>query len=137
MRSRLNGYFRILTPVIAALGLAACPADSIDGRFLPSCPAFAGDSVTLENGTFVWDKFTDEVVIDSAGNKVDNFPDHPVKGTYSVDGQRVIFQTDASLRPDFSHWVESGGELYLLTNDEMRQWNDSGAIPRCALIFSE
>ena len=135
MRITLNTYLRILALGLAVLGLTACPAESLDGRFAPSCPAYAGDTLTIAGDTFEWDKFTDEVVIDSAGNKVDKFPRHPVTGTYSVDEEQLIFHGDAGIKPDFSYLAKSGDNLYLLTDAEFTQWTNTGTIPRCALIF--
>lgn len=135
MRIRLNSYLKILAPGIAALYLAACQTQSMDGHFAPSCSAYAGETLTINDGTFEWDKFTDEVVVDSAGNKADQFPQHPVTGTFSIDGQQLVFQSDAGIKPDVSHLVQSEENLYLLTDDELGQWSNDGSIPRCALVF--
>lgn len=135
MRTRMIDYLSLLTPGVVVLGLAACPAESLDGHFLPSCAAYAGDTLTVKGGTFEWDKFTDEVVVDSAGNKIDKYPQHPVKGSYSVDGQRVKFESDAGVEPGFSHLLEFADDLYLLTDREYSAWIETGTIPRCALVF--
>jgi hypothetical protein len=135
MRTRLNSCLKILTQGIAALCLAACQTQSMDGRFAPSCPAYAGETLTIDDGTFEWDKFTDEVVVDSAGNKIDKFPQHPINGTYGIEGEQLVFQSGAGIKPDFSHLVQSGDDLYLLTDEELGQWTNDGSIPRCALVF--
>jgi hypothetical protein len=131
---------RIISALFIASGallLSACPANSLEGDFSPSCMAFAGDTIALKNGKFAWDKFTDQVRIGADGKKVDQFPDHPVKGTYTTEEHRVTFHPNSGLQPDFSYWVAVDDDIYLFTADEMQEWQATGAVPRCALVFSQ
>ena len=75
-----------MTALLAAL---FCGCVSHDGTYLPGCPAYAGNSIKLSDGQFVWEKFTDSVVLDDAGNVVNQFPGYPLQGSYRVAGQVV------------------------------------------------
>lgn len=133
----MNHQKHAIVLAAAILVLAGCPAHSIEGEFRPSCMAYAGDSISLHDGEFVWDKFSDQVRVDNDGNRIDQFPDHPVKGTYVVDGQRVTFSSESGVLPQFSYYLEFEQRVYLLTADEMQEWRNSGAVPRCSLVFAE
>ena len=58
--------------IVITIILSGCPASSMEGQFLPACPAYAGDSISLSNGRYEWDKFTDMVNVDADGSIVDN-----------------------------------------------------------------
>lgn len=113
--------------------LAACKSD--EGVFLPDCIAYAGDSVELRDGRFEWDKFTDEVEVDSAGNVIDQFPEYPRAGTYEVDGKRIVMTGDDGNVLARMHLAQVAGKTYLLTSAEHSAWQSSGETPNCALVL--
>lgn len=116
---------------LLAVLLAACKPT--DGSYSPRCPAFAGDRVELHDGTAVWEKFTDEVRLDAAGNVVDPFPGYPRRGSFVTnDGKVTIhFPDDGSERVYFIH--EYRGDVLLLTVAEQEEWDRQGSIANCAL----
>ena len=120
----------------ASLSLCAgCATDSeFVGTYAPSCVAFEGNTIVLSGNTFTWDKFTDEVTVDDAGNKVDPFPGFPVRGTYSVEDDVVSLTTDVGDLAAELHLVRRPGQLYLLTADEFEAWQQDGTVPNCALL---
>ena len=81
----------IVTLAVSVLLLAGCV--SHDGTYSPACIAYAGSKITLSDGEFVWEKFTDEVVVNDAGETVDRFPGYPMRGTYRIYGQRVLMES--------------------------------------------
>lgn len=113
--------------------IAACKSD--EGVFLPDCIAYAGDSIELREGRFEWDRFTDEVEVDSAGNVIDQFPDYPRAGTYVVDGQRVVLVGEDGNVLARRYLVPVGERIYLMTSDEHSSWQSSGETPNCALVL--
>ena len=123
--------------LIACLSLAAgCAADrKFSGTYVPSCVAYEGDTIVLSDGTFTWDKFTDEVTVDDAGNKVDPFPGFPVRGTYRIEGDVVSLVTNVGELAAELYLVERPGQVYLLTADEFAAWQKVGAVPSCALLL--
>ena len=67
--------------LIAAL-LFGCV--SHDGTYLSECVAYEGSSIKLSDGQFVWERFTDSVVLDDAGNDVNQHPGYPLQGSFRV-----------------------------------------------------
>ena len=122
---------RIATALVLALLLSGCKA--IDGNYVPSCTAFAGSEIRLADGRFVWDKFTDQVVVDEQGNKVDQFPDFPRLGSYTVSKDVVTLRPDAGDSETF-HLLRQEGAVYLLTDTEKSTYDATGERPRCALM---
>ena len=47
---------RLFAIILLAGALSACK--SLDGVYLPGCPAYAGDRIELDGHSFTWDKFT-------------------------------------------------------------------------------
>lgn len=115
----------------ALLALAGCAAQ--EGTFSPSCPAFAGSLLELKDGQFTWTKFTDEVVVDADGKKVDRFPGFPLTGTYRVDGDEVSLTTSTGESLDRFYLHEVGDELYLYTAKEFDHLEKTGEAAKCAL----
>jgi len=123
----------LLTSLACAAGCAA--NDHVAGTYGPSCVAFAGDTIELADGRFTWDKFTDEVTVDDAGNTVDPFPGFPVRGTYTVEDDVVSLVTNVGeLAADF-HLVRRPDQVYLLTAAEFDAWQQDGTVPKCALLL--
>ena len=95
--------------------------------------AYAGNKITLGEGSFVWEKFTDAVVVDDDGNVANQFPGFPLQGRYEIDGQIVQMNTAAGDSLDKMYLQESSGQRYLLTEDELAAWEQSGKRDDCAL----
>jgi hypothetical protein len=109
-----------------------------EGTYAPGCMAYAGDKITLSDGSFVWEKFTDAVVVDDDGNVVNQFPGFPSQGRYQIDGQIVQMNTTAGDALDNMYLQESGGKRYLLTEDEFAAWEQTGKREDCTLqLISE
>lgn len=123
----------LLLPAIAATFLVACA--SHNGVYAPDCIAFAGDRIKLDNGTFVWDKFTDQVRVNDAGEVIDGYPDYPVSGRYELDGTRIAFQASTGKELADRYLVERNKQIYLLTAEQNDAWTDTGAIASCALML--
>jgi len=104
-----------------------------EGTYAPGCMAYAGNKITLGDGRFVWEKFTDAVVVDDDGNVVNQFPGFPLQGRYHLDGQVVPMSKSTGDALDKMYMQESGGKRYLLTEDEFAAWEQSGKREDCAL----
>lgn len=116
----------------ATATLAAC-ASTVDGVFEPACIAYEGDTIEMVDGRFEWRRFTDQVMVDDDGNRIDPFPDYPIAGKYSVKGERVTFVPDGSAAPRERYLLEYRQALYLLSYDENEAALDTDIIPSCAL----
>ena len=126
---------RRLSATVCLFTAAVTGCASIDGVYQPDCAAFEGDVVTLKSGEFVWERFTDAVEIDADGKRIDPFPDYPIQGRYSRDGDRLELVTNdgRTLEPMFTY----GGRAtpgYLLTADQYRTLIDGGQHGRCVLV---
>ena len=121
------------TVCLFAVTVTGCA--SIDGVYRPDCVAFEGDVVTLKSGEFVWERFTDAVEIDARGKRIDPFPDYPIRGRYSRDGDRLELTTNdgRSLEPMFTYGGRAA-PAYLLTAKQYRTLIDGGQHERCALV---
>jgi hypothetical protein len=109
--------------------LAGCA--SYDGTYSPDCIAHAGDRITLDNGRFVWDKFTDQVLVNDAGEVVDMYPDYPLRGRYRLEGDTVHFESYSGEPLPVMHLQREHEKTYLLT-DKQRQ---STTRPKCPLLL--
>lgn len=123
-----------LSLLAAALSLASC-ASTMGGQFEPACIAYEGDSIEMVEGRFEWRRFTDQVMIDDDGNKIDPFPDYPISGTYTVQGKRVTFVPDGNAETRERYLLEYRQALYLLTYEENEAALDTDIIPSCALVL--
>lgn len=121
---------RIVTTLALILLLSGCKA--IDGTYLPSCVAFSGSEIQLADGRFVWKKFTDQVVLDEQGNKIDQFPGFPLEGDYKVSGDVMTLTPDTGA-PESFYLLRDEPDIYLLTAREKAGYDASGERPRCAL----
>ncbi len=122
----------ITIPLVAAV-LAGCV--SHDGTYAPSCVAFAGNEITLADGNFIWEKFTDEVVIDDSGKVVERFPGYPLRGTYRINGQTVRMTKGDGTAMENMYLHRHEGERYLYTAEQFEQWQATGASADCALVL--
>jgi hypothetical protein len=126
---------RLPAAFVLAATLAACASPS--GVYAPDCIAYAGDRIELDDGRFAWDKFTDQVRIDEAGQRVDRYPDYPVRGRYLIEDDRITFiaETDVSL-PEL-YLVRRGRQHYLLSTAQYATWQETGDFANCALILGD
>ena len=124
---------RNLAIVVLACLLAAC--NSHEGFYSPACIAYAGDKIELSNGQFVWDKFTDALIVDEDGNLVDQFPGYPMRGTYQIDGETVTFALTSGEAPENMYLRQDGDRHYLLTTAQFEEWQSTGKYADCALIL--
>ena len=83
---------RITSIALTAALLFGCV--SHEGTYSPDCIAYAGSNNRLGDGQFVWRKFTDSVVVDDAGEVVNQFPGYPMRGIYRIDGQTLYIESD-------------------------------------------
>ena len=108
----------------------------MDGTYHPGCPAFEGDEITLQDGRFTWDRFTDQVIVDADGNVMDQFPDYPRYGQYEVDGDELRLQIDGKSAVATLHIRRVGERVLLLNNENLAQWERTGEYPECALTLA-
>ena len=123
--------------LFAFLGLCSGCATSpnIAGRYSPSCVAYEGNTIELTDSRFTWDKFTDEVTVDDAGNTVEPFPGFPVRGTYAREDDVLRLTTDVGELAAELYLVHRPDQVYLLTEAEFAAWQQDGAVPECALLL--
>ena len=125
--------------IIASIGLCLllCGCATHEGIYQPSCAAYAGSEIKLDGGRFTWAKFTDEVLIDADGNKVEQFPGFPLRGEYSKTGQQIALISSDSGALEAMFLMPNNGALYLYTVDEMDRFETKGVRPECALKLQE
>ena len=119
--------------LLAGCALALSGCKPYDGLYAPSCAAYSGSEIRLEDGRFFWSKFTDQVVMDEQGNTVDPFPGFPREGTYAVDGKTITLTPSSGEALDTLYLVSDGADVYLLTSAENAEFAAGGELPRCAL----
>lgn len=119
--------------VLCATLLTACA--SHEGTYSPACIAYAGDSIELSGNHFTWDKFTDQVIVNDAGEKVDQFPGYPMRGRYKIDGQKLILDPDTGEAPPDLYLQREGSDYYILTVEQFKEWQETGDRDDCALIL--
>lgn len=124
-----------LVTLIAVASLAACV--SHDGKYSPACQAFAGDRIELRQGQFVWEKFSDSVVVDSYGTVVNQYPGYPVRGNFHTEGRKVSMESNTGEALAEMYLVRQGGRHYLLTSEQHAAWKETGRLVDCALALGE
>ena len=122
---------RIYALLCVSATAAACAQH--DGTYSPACLAYVGSEIKLDDGRFEWTKFTDQVIVDDQGERVNQFPGFPVSGTYRVDGQSVFMTSSdgRAMEPMYLH--QRNGETYLYTAKENETSKASGEPPKCPL----
>lgn len=121
-----------ITVLIACL-LTACV--SHEGIYSPGCAAYAGSNIELQNGRFIWEKFTDSVVVDDEGEIVNQFPGYPMQGGYRIDEQAVIMETAAGEALANMYLHQRGERRYLLTAEQNEAWKKTGEYSDCLLVL--
>jgi hypothetical protein len=122
---------RPLLACLVATLLSACV--SHEGTYLPGCAAYVGSKITLSDGRFVWEKFTDEVIVDDDGEKVNQFPGYPLRGSYRIDGQLVRMKSAAGAAMPPMFLSRRDEQRYLMTVDEFSAWEKTGTYGDCTL----
>ncbi len=120
------------TTLIVCL-LAGCV--SHEGTYSPACIAYAGSEIKLDNGQFVWEKFTDSVVVDNDGQIVNQFPGYPLHGAYRIDGQTVYMDSASGESMENMYFRRHDDRYYLLTAEQFEAWEKTGEYAECALML--
>ena len=108
---------------------------SHEGTYSPDCIAYAGSNISLHDGQFVWEKFTDEVVVDDAGEVVNQFPGFPMRGSYRIEGQTVYMESDGGESLEHMYLQRRDTRQYLLTAEQFEAWEKTGKDADCALML--
>ena len=124
-----------ITTVLAAGLVAGCV--SHDGTYAPSCIAYAGSEITLTDGRFVWEKFTDEVIVNDDGEVADRFPGYPLKGTYRINGQIVVMTSADGEAMENMYLHRRDADSYLYTAEQFEHWKKTGEHAECALVLDK
>lgn len=124
---------RIISTALAAALLFGCV--SHEGTYSPDCIAFVGSHIRIGIGQFVWEKFTDSVVVDDAGEVVNQFPGFPLRGTYRIDGQTLYMESDAGESMENMYLQQRDNRQYLLTAEQFAAWEKTGKYAACALVL--
>jgi hypothetical protein len=121
--------------IVSALLFAACA--NHEGLYEPACIAYEGDRMTLRDGRFEWQRFTDQRSVDDDGNIVNPFPGFPKTGTYDFVAGRLELVTNDGVRLDDWFVVVQDGQRYLLTNKQHIAILDGNERPECALRLTD
>ena len=126
--------FRVNSVLVTAVFLVACV--SHEGTYSPDCIAYAGSNISLNDGQFVWEKFTDEVVIDEDGKIVNQFPGYPMRGSYRIEGQVVHMESAGGDAMEKMYLHTRDNRQYLLTSEQFAAWQKTGKHADCALMLN-
>ena len=126
------GTRTISTSLIAVL-LFGCV--SHEGTYSPDCIAFSGSNISLSDKQFVWEKFTDSIVVDEDGEVVNQFPGFPLKGSYRIDGHKLHMEPDIGVSVEDMYFHRHENRQYLLTAEQFEAWQESGTYAGCALML--
>lgn len=124
---------RIILCTLTAILLFGCV--SHEGTYLPDCIAYAGSNIILDDGQFVWEKFTDSVIVDEGGEIVNQFPGYPMRGSYRIDGQTLYMESAAGETMDKMYLHRRDSRQYLLTAEQFEAWQATGEHAECALML--
>ena len=125
--------FRVISALATAVLLVACV--SHEGTYSPDCIAYAGSNISLNDGQFVWEKFTDAVVVDEDGEIVNQFPGYPMRGSYRIEGQIVHMESAGGDAIDKMYLHTRDKRQYLLTAEQFEAWQKTGKHADCALML--
>ena len=125
-------------PRISLLFLIALCAGckQVDGVYYPRCAAFEGDKLVLREGTVVWDRFTDQIIIDADGNEIDKFPEFPKAGRYTLDGDLLQLSFDDGKVTKTLHVRRSGERILLLNDENLAEFQQTGRHSECVLALA-
>ncbi len=119
---------------MTAVFLVACV--SHEGTYSPDCISYAGSNISLGDWQFVWEKFTDEVVVDEDGKIVNQFPGFPMRGSYRIEGQIVHMDSAAGDAMKKMYLHSRDNRQYLLTAEQFDAWQKTGEQADCALMLN-
>jgi len=113
--------------------LAGCV--SHEGRYSPACVAFAGSNIELQSGQFVWEKFTDSVIVDDDGEIVNQFPGYPMQGRYRIDDQALLMESASGESVAIMYLHRQDHRQYLLTAEQHEAWESGSPFADCSLVL--
>ena len=125
---------RVISALVTVIFLFGCV--SHEGTYSPDCIAYAGSNISLSDGQFVWEKFTDAVVVDEDGEIVNQFPGFPMRGSYRIDGQIVHMESAAGDAMEKMYLHTRDNRQYLLTAEQFEAWQKTGKHADCALMLN-
>jgi len=120
--------------LLALVVLAGCK--QIDGTYYPGCAAFEGDKIVLREGTVVWDRFTDQIIVDVDGNPMEPFPEFPKTGSYEVDGDLLHLAFPEEDVVKTLHIRRSDEWVLLLNAKDLAEWERTGRYNACVLTLA-
>ena len=126
---------KLRTLFLAAWALVLSGCTSYEGLYTPSCVAFAGSEIRLEDGRYVWGKFTDQIKIDEDGNKIDPFPGFPRRGEYDKQEYEITLLGADGAPVHTLFLFRLDGDIYLYTADETAAYESTGERPACPLVL--
>ena len=124
---------RLIVSVLIAVSFCGCA--SHEGTYSPSCIAYEGSNVSLSDGKFVWEKFTDSVVVDDAGKVVNQFPAYPMRGSYRIEGHTLYLEAASGESLANMYLRQRNERQYLLTAEQFEAWEKTGQAATCALVL--
>jgi hypothetical protein len=127
----MNPRLILITSIVAFL--IGCV--SHEGTYSPDCIAYAGSNIILSDGQFIWEKFTDAVVVDEDGQIVNQFPGYPMRGSYRIEGQTVHMESAAGDAMEKMYLQRRDKRQYLLTAEQFEAWQKTGRHADCALML--
>ena len=120
---------------LSAIGILLSSCVPHEGMYSPACVAFEGSNIELRGGVFNWEKFSDQVIVDSAGNVVNQFPDYPLRGSYRIEDQ-IVHMTKQSGEEMAPMYLRREGEAQLLlTSEQVQAWEATGKYADCVLTL--
>lgn len=125
--------YRLAACLVPVFLLAACA--SLDGTYSPDCIAYEGDSVEIRDGRFTWDRFTDAIPVDDAGNPVDATPGYPIQGSFDRSGNALTFTADSGDLLELLYPRQHDGRQYLLNDEQRERFDSAGEMSDCALVL--
>jgi hypothetical protein len=125
---------RVISALVTVIFLFGCV--SHEGTYSPDCIAYAGSNISLSDGQFVWEKFTDAVVVDEDGKIVNQFPGFPMRGSYRIEGQIVYMESAAGDAMEKMYLHTRDNRQYLLTAEQFEAWQKTGKHADCALMLN-
>jgi len=127
----MNARCTAITLIVCLL--AGCV--SHEGTYSPACIAYAGSKINLSDGLFVWEKFTDSVVMDNDGKIVNQFPGYPMRGAYRIDEQMVYMDSASGESMENMYLHRHDDHYYLLTAEQFETGEKTGEYAECALML--
>ena len=124
---------RFLLATLTTALLSGCV--SHEGNYSPDCIAYAGSNISLSDGQFFWEKFTDQVVVDDNGEIVNQFPGYPMRGAYRIDEQMLYMDSAAGESMENMYLHRHDDHYYLLNAEQFEAWEKTGEYAECALTL--